>query len=370
MKSILLASTALVAFAGAAAAGGHTGVSFGGEATLGYNDVAEGGFYWSSAVSVTMAAELDNGLTASAEFGVDITDGNLGQSLESADYVLSLTSDMSGLYFGDTDQAAGVNFSAGSALDGAPETDFDEDGTGDAVLRGEYSTGDYAVAVSYGVMAGGDMGEMQLSASASLGAATVSLAYQDGDADGLDGDGEAEYIVGEAMALGVAASFGGADVNFGYLSTDADTSIGFGVSYPIDPVTVSAYFTSNDVADDAWGIGVSYAADPVTLGFTYESDDSWEVTAGYASGAVSIDAAFDSDDDFSVEGSYDAGNGLTVYAGMINAGDDLYLGGAYDLGGGASLLVSYAEDDDNGEEDEIGAQEYMRGTTIEMSFSF
>ena len=32
MKNILLTSTALVAFAGAAAAGGHTSVSFGGEA--------------------------------------------------------------------------------------------------------------------------------------------------------------------------------------------------------------------------------------------------------------------------------------------------------------------------------------------------
>jgi len=39
MKSILLTSTALVAFAGAAAADGHAtpGIAFTGEATLGYN---------------------------------------------------------------------------------------------------------------------------------------------------------------------------------------------------------------------------------------------------------------------------------------------------------------------------------------------
>ena len=39
MKRILLASTAIVAFAGAAAAESHIGISFTGSAELGFNDV-------------------------------------------------------------------------------------------------------------------------------------------------------------------------------------------------------------------------------------------------------------------------------------------------------------------------------------------
>ena len=39
MKSILLTTTAMVAFAGAAAAGGHTSVGFGGDVTFGVNGI-------------------------------------------------------------------------------------------------------------------------------------------------------------------------------------------------------------------------------------------------------------------------------------------------------------------------------------------
>ena len=53
--------------------------------------------------------------------------------------------------------------------------------------------------------------------------------------------------------------------------------------------------------------------------------------------------------------------------------DDYYVGGQYDLGSGASLLVSYAVDDDGDEadgDDDIGAQGYQVGTTVELSFEF
>ena len=62
--------------------------------------------------------------------------------------------------------------------------------------------------------------------------------------------------------------------------------------------------------------------------------------------------------------------GLNAYAGVSDAGDDYYVAGTYDLAEGAQLLVSYAEDDDNDSEDEIGDPEYQEGTTVEVSFEF
>ncbi len=81
MKSILLTTTALVAFAGAAVADGHTGVSFGGDAALGYNDTTGDydGFYWDSTLNVGYAQDLDNGVTAGVKFNIDIQEDGTAQ---------------------------------------------------------------------------------------------------------------------------------------------------------------------------------------------------------------------------------------------------------------------------------------------------
>lgn len=368
MKRILLTSTALVAFAGAAAAE----VTFAGAATLGYNDDAAGdndGFYQELTASVTLSQTLDNGLTAAAS--IDLED--LAHTPGFGDYELSLTSDSAGLYYGDTGVAAPVNFNAGSALDNAADADFDEDTAADGVLRGEATFGTVAVALSYGISEGADLAELQVSAAASLGAANISVAYQDGDHDGEDGDGvPGEYTDGELFAFGVTTSAAGADLSFGYANSDDDSTVGFGVSYPTGPVTLSANYAANDVADNAWTIGAAYAQDGVSAGVELNSDDSWEITAGYAAGPVTISAAVDSADDFSLEGTYDVGNGLAIAAGMQDAGDTMYVAGNYDLGGGANLLVSFVDtatgDDDL--EDFNGEDGYQNGTTVELSFEF
>jgi hypothetical protein len=44
---------------------------------------------------------------------------------------------------------------------------------------------------------------------------------------------------------------------------------------------------------------------------------------------------------------------------------------SYDLGGGASLLASYAKDNDNDDnDDEVGAKDYKEGLTFQLSFAF
>lgn len=368
MKRILLTSTALIAFAGAAAAE----VTFAGAATLGYNDDVVGdnvNFYQELTASVTLSQTLDNGLTAAASIDLaDLSDGAAGFG----DYELSLTSDSAGLYYGDTGVAAPVNFDAGSALDNAADADFDEDTLAEGVLRGEATFGTVSAAVSYGISVGNELTELQVSAAASLGAANVSMAYQDGDHDGLNGDGDVDYTNGELFALGVTTSAAGADLSFGYANSDNDSTVGFGVSYPTGPVTLSANYAVNDVAENAWTIGAAYAENGVSAGVEFNSDDSWEITGGYATGPVTISAAIDSADDFSLEGTYDVGNGLAIAAGMQDAGDTMYVAGNYDLGGGANLLVSFVDTatglDDL--EDFNGEDGYQNGTTVELSFEF
>lgn len=353
MKSILLASASIVAFAGAAAAE----VTFSGSAELGYNDTdidADGndsvaGFYSDLDLTVTLSQTLDNGLTVGAAFAIsDVFDG----SMDSNDYELFVTSDNAGLYFGDTEHAAIGHWSeAGDmAQDNFNEVD------GETVLRGDMTFGSVSASVSYalfdsaGAAVTDDINNMGVGVTADLGSFTVMLAYQEeGD------DGAYDGVTGEqVLGLAASASLGGADLTFAYAdnSTTGENSIGLGVSYPAGPVTISAaYVVESDAA----------------------LDDYWEIGAAYAQGPVTASVSFDSTDDWSLEGSYDVGNGLVVYAGMVDAGDDLYIGGAYDLGGGASLLVSYADDGDGDEadgDDDIGANDYQVGTTVEVSFEF
>jgi len=308
MKRILLSSAAIVAFAGAAAAEGHVGVSFSGDAEIGYNDDALGdndGFYSELDVTIGFAAELDNGLTAAAS--IDFEDLANGGGNDGADYELSLTSETAGLFYGDT------NFAAQN------------------------------VWVAAGDMAGDFFSE--------------ASEVVDGAHNSTNGD----FNEGETYGISVSTSFGGADVRLAYAETDDNVgdgtgvdedSIGLSVSYPFGPVTVDASYAVNDVADDRWDLAVTYEDGP-----------------------IAVTASVDETEEFAVEGSYDVGSGLVVYAGFItddetDLGSRYYIGGEYDLGSGAMLTVSFAEDDDDADGDEIGAQEYQRGTTVELSFEF
>ena len=351
MKSILLTSTALVAFAGAAAADGHAGIGFAGEATLGYNDEAQGGFYWDSSVDVTGTAALDNGITATATFGLDIADGNLGGDVMATDFTVTIAGGGASLTFGDTDPVAEDRFSDVDGMDAVAfndqDTHFDVAGF-EAMLVGEVEVAGFTAAVSYGVdngagndLTGEQIDAMQVHVTGALAGITVDFAYQ-------EEFGPTPQIFG----ISGSTSFAGADVTIAYADNETVTSTGISVSYPVGPVTLGGYYTMNDGGTDDFG-----------------------VSADYASGALSVSAAYDDNgdadgDSFSVEGSYDVGNGLTVLAGVVDSGDAYYVAGSLDLGSGATLLVSYADDENNGANDEIGDPEYNAGATVEVSFSF
>lgn len=373
MKSILLTTTAIVAFAGAAAADGHTSITHALSGTLGYNDAGspasltsdnEDGFYWEGNLKTTATATLDNGLTAGAYFEItinadDVNNNNdFGQALSSSDFVLSLTSDTAGLYYGDTSRAAEKHWaSAGDMESDGFSTDSDS-----AVLRGDVSVSMIDMSVSYiiadAATAGvDDLQQLSVGASADFGMFSVAAAYQAEPTGGFT-DTNGDWSGDEIMGLSGTATVGGATVTVAYADNKTMNwqSTGVKVSYPFGPVTATAYYVDENRApgDPNMGVKVAYSDGPIAATVDWQDDQGTNK--------------------WSVNGSYDIGNGLSVFGGMENqnegADNDYHVGGTYDLGGGASVLVTYAMDDDGDQADEIGSGDYQQGTTVELSFAF
>jgi hypothetical protein len=378
MKNILLASTAIVAFAGAAFAEGHTGVTFSGVASLGYNDTDvddlildddNDGFYADVEITIGLVAELDNGLTAAASIDFeDMFDGagaNGDDDAFDGDYELSLTSDMAGLYYGDTQFAAERMWVSAGDM----ESDGFSEADGEEALRGEVTYGNVMAQLSYAIAdatgarnTGDDLEQLSLGVSADVGNFNVVVAYQEEFSNAVDG---AAYVAAngditnsEMFGLSVGTSFSGADIRVAYASdeTTGEDSTGVQVAYPFGPVTATVYYVSESEAlGDNWGANLAYSNGPVAVSFDYDDDQGTEK--------------------YGLEGSYNVGNGIMVYAGYLffeglADEDAFYVAGTYDLGSGAEFLVSYADGDDAEYEDEIGAGEYQSGTTVEISFAF
>jgi len=371
---ILLTSTALVAFAGTAFAAGHAadGVSFAGDATLGYNSDSDDGplgdndgFYWDANVAVTLAATLDNGLTAAATFDFDVADNNNGQDLVSGGYVLSLASDTAAMYYGDTAFAAETAWSAVGDM----EADNFSEADGETVLRGQATMAGVTANLSYAIAtANGDLvqdnttdyvDQLSLGATGTFGNFTVSAAYQEEATYGAAfSAANGDFNGSEVFGISGSTTFSGATVSVGYASNmTADTSsTGIKVAYPFGPVTATAYYVMEDAdggdPEDNYGINLAYVSGAVAVTLDYQDDQGTAKTA--------------------IDGSYDLGNGLEIFAGMYmedNIENEFYVAGSYDLGGGASVLVAYADAQDD-TDDEVGANEYQRGTTVEVSFAF
>jgi len=365
MKRILLASASIVAFAGAASAE----VVFSGDATLGYNDTVAAtddnhdGFYWETNLALGAAVELNNGLTATIGFDIDVNDDELSGDLNAGGLFISLVSDEAGLYFGNTQFAAEKNWVNVDemAADGFSEEDGETVIRGDITFSGVNASLSYAVADAEGVNAPSDIDQLSLGATATFGAFAFSLAYQEeSDAAGV-ATGGTEYAAyndfntDEILGLSMSSTFVGVDTVIGYAEnmTQGQQSLGIGVSYPIGPVSIVAFYVAEDgplVSDDAFGIGFDYANGPFALEARYKEVDG--------------------EDDSRVEGTYDIGNGIVGLFGLDDGGDDYYVGAKVDLGADATLLATYAVDDSEDSADEIGNGDYQEGATVELTLNF
>jgi len=379
MKSILLASASIVAFAGAAAAE----VTFGGSAELGYNDTDaleenddgdfvagddDQGFYWDADLSVTFTQALNNGLTASATVGIDLADtDNLGNDdLDAVDFAFSLTSDTAGLHFGNVDTAAEIHWDAAGASAGSMAADAFSYNDGGTVLRGDVMVAGVSAAVSY-FIDDEELDQLQVAAAGTFGNFGVNFAYQEEGECSVDTDGDSncggDYSPNAVLGLSANTTFSGFTVQLAYAQwtgregqgddgEDEDDldSIGVQVSYPVGPVTLGAYYVMESSDDNAFGISADYASGPITVSVNYEDTDV-------------------GDEDWSIEGTYSA-EMFTVLVGVSDAGDDMYAAVNAPLGEDAYILVSFADDGDGRSGDEIGDPEYQEGLTAEVGFSF
>lgn len=424
MKSILLTTTAIVAFAGAAVADGHSGISFSGNASLGFNDddeFGEDGFFWDSDIDVSMSATLDNGLTANASFELDIVDDENSEGVSSDEFVMSLESETAGLFFGDTSFAAETRWVGAGDM----EADNFSEADGENVIRGDFSVAGFDASVSYTVThalgdAADDDGfvnvpfdadgvdpalvtatedfqdndefvdQLSLGVAGDFGMFSMALAYQEESvsagvaaaADGLDDDqidslvqaglyapgvANGDFTENEIFGISGGVNFGGADITLAYAQrngidgADDVSSTGIQVAYPLGPVTTTVYYVSEDTGDD----------DADT------DDDNFGATIAYSDGPIAVTLDYDNDQGLEkvlLEGSFEVGNGFTLFAGALNENEgddtDFFVAAEYDLGGGADILVSFAEDEDGDQEDEIGSDEYLPGATVELSFAF
>ncbi|NSX53800.1 porin [Parasulfitobacter algicola] len=356
MKRTLLATTALVAFAGVAAAE----IEISGSAEMGlvggdYRFAGDDGdgvtqFWTDVDVTFTMTGETDGGLSFGTSVDLDeAPDLDADGERSDADFAVFISGAFGTLTMGDTDGAMDWALTEAGNV-GNPGTISDTetehagyngaylDGAYDGqILRYDYSFGDFGFAVS---------AEMD---------------------DGGDED------TGFAAGVKYAADLGGLELDLGLAYQTAET-VDFGTDRfefdtgTVDPVTGDPILGNPEFElEDVDVIGVSVAT---------------EFAGGFAAGVQFSTWSFDDIDGTDIDNAYHLGLGagyssgpLSLHAnyGMFDADDgEVTLSGAaivaaYDLGGGASIHAGVAQsayDIDGGPDDD--ASDFSLG----MAFSF
>lgn len=284
MKKVLLASTALVAFAGAAAAE----VSLSGYAEIGISGGSdiETQFHNDIVVNINMSGTTDNGLEFGAKVQLDDTNSafSINGSPAFDDEAVWVSGSFGKVTLGETDGAFDWALSEiymGSALSddhsthaGAYWFTGGDGGYDNQILRYEYSFGDFAVAIS----AEQDDGRV---------ATTSGTTFVSGRATG-------DTII----ALGVkwAGNMGGVDlgVGLGYQSDSTDDAVGLSVAATMaNGVSVTAGYADDEFwGGEWWGLGVGYTTGALLVQANYGEwdygDSGWGLVANYDLGGGAV----------------------------------------------------------------------------------
>ena len=289
MKKFLLATTALVGFAGAAAADVKVGLTA--EFGVSNRDGAGTQLHQGYNVKFSGSAETDGGLAFGASTRLDMdatseenqnpagdagtvfisgafgkltmgdTDGGFDWAMAEHSFITNLTDEIS----------THAGFDTHSGFDGKQD---------DQVLRYEYTMGDMSLAASYEQANNGDTSD--LSDSMGLGvkykmamgttSVALGLGYQTGtngtattstDGSVVGGSVTASMENGLTLGLSYASySFDSTDVSGADSTAEDFTTTGIAVSYTAGAMTVAANWGEKDFdtsADaDGWGAGVNY----------------------------------------------------------------------------------------------------------------
>ncbi|GGH59801.1 porin [Frigidibacter albus] len=342
MKKLLLASTALIGFAGFAAAE----VVIEGSAEMGITggDLKETQFHNSYNLNFKMSGETDTGLSFGATYRLD-ADGSSeeNQNPVGDNGTVFISGAFGKLTLGDTDGAADwamQETAMGTSItdEGTTHVGYSGNSLGDGrhddqVLRYEYAFGDFGVA--------------------------LSVEHDDGNTDdgddfdpiiGLGGKYKTEFS-GVTLGFGLGYQTGEGSVNQltpiieGAFDLDRD-EVEDALSDTANEF-LQATFGSGKQGFDAYGLSVSAGMDngfSAVLNYSVvDFDDAYDITYygvgfGYEMGALLLHM------NYGVE-EYDFGNEFLGFdVDMEDRFDSFGLIANYDLGGGAILAAGYASD--------------------------
>ncbi len=282
MNKILLATTALVATAGFAAAD----VTLSGSAEIGLIDTGAAGssvqFHHDMDVRFTLSGETDGGLTFGATIDLDEVSGGISNG--SGPHAVFISGGFGTVTMGDTDGAfdwAMQEVGIGSAIADDHTThvgfafnsgaDGDHDGQ---VLRYDNTFGDFGVALSAELDDSGasdDIFGLGLKYNAALGGLDLGLGlgYQDNGTNSIIG-----LSVDTTFANGLRAIVNYSDRDG---LNGMDSHMGLGLGYTSGALTVSANYgefeSTAGVKTDGWGAAVNYDLGGAAVQFGYGSEN-------------------------------------------------------------------------------------------------
>jgi outer membrane protein OmpU len=284
MKKLLIATTALVATAGIAAAdvtvSGHAAAGF----HSGLTNVAGAaqatdaleGIYSNAGVDFTMSGATDNGISFSASVNIDA-----GNEIDSGDFE----------YDGTDGGTAGLG--AVSMTGSFGTLTFDNNG-----IDNLYS----------------DATNHDVSYSTTLGAVGLTLAYDATDAAANATSASATYTAGGmAFTLNASEAAGG-------------TSTDLAVSYALnDTVTITADTDSAAGGASVQTIGASTTLNGVSVAVSSANNSTWDVDLGYTAGGFALTYGVDETDAWTATATAALGGGASFSAG-VNSEDATYAG--------------------------------------------
>lgn len=360
MKNLLLASTALIGFAGVAAAE----VVIEGSAEMGVTggDLKETQFHNSYNINFKMSGETDTGLSFGATYRLD-ADGSSeeNQNPVGDNGTVFLSGAFGKLTLGDTDGAldwAMTETAMGTAITDEGTTHIGYSGNSDGfyddqVLRYEYAFGDFGVALSV--------------EQNDVDANDDGLTDVDGAGDDLDSTDPVIGLGGKYKTefSGVTLGFGlGYQTGEGNFSRDLyrDATDSVITVTTLEAAEFDRYGLSASAAmDNGLSVVLNYSMLDIELGDTTiagadnedVSIEHYGIGVGYEMGALLLHANY---------GTYEYD--LPDLAGDVEESYDSFaLIANYDLGGGAILAAGYASDVsiDDGDQDQF---------SLGMSLSF
>jgi outer membrane protein OmpU len=141
------------------------------------------------------------------------------------------------------------------------------------------------------------------------------------------------------------------------MGSRTDSSVGSRVlaSYSFGDFVVGlgGTFDGEEVDGASMDFGGRYSANGIVFGAAIDDDSNWQLEAGYTINQIGLRAAANSDDEFVVSASYAIDSALTVavgYAENLDDGvmvDDIGLNLTYNLGGGATLSATAGQAGDD-----------------------